>query len=143
MISAKGIFNAMQIRSELGNIKMSERTIWLLLLSLPAFHLLSLTKNFILSHNVEEVSVEMGFYYDDVAIYSDSMIYSNLRCFYQIKFVFCAKCVGLLNVLSAQIFPRNMNVRLDVSNFPACSLHPLSMLSERDPSPFCDKCEYL
>lgn len=27
--------------------------------------------------------------YDDVAIYSDSMIYSNLRCFYQIKFIFC------------------------------------------------------
>lgn len=40
---------------------------------------------------VEEVSVEMGFYYDDVAIYSDSMIYSNLRCFYQIKFIFCTK----------------------------------------------------
>lgn len=33
----------------------------------------------------------MGFCnaYDDVAIYTDSMIYSNLTCFYQIKFIFC------------------------------------------------------
>lgn len=34
----------------------------------------------------------MGFYFtrssNDVAIYSDSMIYSNLTCFYQIKFIF-------------------------------------------------------
>lgn len=48
------------------------------------FHLLSLTKFYIFAR---KFALEMGFYYDDVAIYSDSMIYSNLTCFHQIKLV--------------------------------------------------------
>lgn len=100
----KGIFNAMQIQSELriSNQTRLKRAFASYSFRHPpsptqqfAFHLLSLTKKNVLffayKRKVEEVSVEMGFYYDDVAIYSDSMIYSNLRCFYQIKFIFCTK----------------------------------------------------
>lgn len=74
----------------------------------------------------------MGFYYEDVAIYSDSMIYSNLRCFYLIKFIF-AQCRGDVESISESDFLMYMNIESFFSPFTF----------ERDLSPFCDKCEYL
>lgn len=72
----------------------------------------------------------MGFCYNDVAIYPDSMIYSNLTCFYQIKFIFCTMSTGLLAVFMNLIFFLFLSL-----------LTPPQ--SQKDISPFCDKCEYL
>lgn len=103
-----------------------------------AFHLLSLTKNFIFSHDVEKErgSGRRVLLYDDVAIYSDSMIYSNLRCFYRIKFIFCTMSRVVECEFPVQI---SSDVKLSLSPFLAS---PYSA-SKRILSPFCDKCEYL